>query len=104
MSWREKVFAPLLERTPENAQVHHLVRQYDLSQDSMLARAIVAEVNRVLDIEEIPVFSTGRGAKDLGIRRTGKRSPLPSLTLRAWSGALSGSLHGPRITQRPSTD
>lgn len=52
MSFQEKLFGPLLERTLENAQIHHLVTLYDLSRDSRLAKAIVREVNRVLDVEE----------------------------------------------------
>ncbi len=52
MRWQEGVFGPLMERTLENAQVRHLATYYDLSRDSNLARAIVREVNRLLDAEE----------------------------------------------------
>ena len=52
MSWQQQVFGPMAERTMENAQRRHLVYRYDLSRDSRLAAAIVAQVNRVLDQEE----------------------------------------------------
>lgn len=52
MTWQQQVFGPMAERTMENAQRRHLVCCYDLSRDSRLAAAIVAEVNRVLDQEE----------------------------------------------------
>jgi len=52
MSWQKEFFAPLLQRTLENAQVWHLATHYDLSRDSRLGRAIVQKVNQVLDTEE----------------------------------------------------
>jgi hypothetical protein len=52
VSWQQQVFGPMAERTMANAQRRHLVCCYDLSRDSRLAAAIVAEVNRVLDQEE----------------------------------------------------
>lgn len=52
MSSQQKLFGPLLERSLENAQVQHLATHYDLSRDSRLAKAIVREVNEVLDREE----------------------------------------------------
>lgn len=42
----------MLERTLENAQVRLLSSEYDLSEDSRLARAIAEHVNSTLDAEE----------------------------------------------------
>ena len=52
MSWREQAFGPMRQRTVDNAQVRLLATDYDLSEDSRLARAIVERVNRTLDAEE----------------------------------------------------
>ncbi len=52
MSWQEQTFGPMLERTLENAQVRLLATEYDLSEDSRLARAIAEHVNSTLDAEE----------------------------------------------------
>jgi len=52
MNSRQTVFAPLLQRSSENAQVQHLTTHYDLSRDSRRARAIVRRVNDTLDKEE----------------------------------------------------
>ncbi len=79
MSSQQKLFGPMLERNLENAQVQHLVTHYDLSRDSRLAKAIVREVNEVLDREERRrqiqrvrtgelLLETGRGALILPIR------------------------------------
>lgn len=52
MSWRRKIYGPMLERSLENAQVRLLATIYDLSRDSRLAKEIVRHVNDVLDKEE----------------------------------------------------
>lgn len=90
MSSQQKLFGPLLERTLENAQIHHLATHYDLSKESKLARAIVTTINQALDREE--------GRRQIRRVRTGelllrtKRGPLllPIRTLEDIERLIAG--------------
>lgn len=74
MTWREKAFGPMRERTLENAQVNMLRMRYDLARDSRLAREIVRTVNEELDLEEA--------------RRGVRRVRIGELYLRTCRGSL----------------
>lgn len=90
MNSRIRNFGPMSERTVENALIRLLSSRYDLSCDSVLARAIVHRVTKILEEDE-----KKRGIKrvypgELYLKTSHGDIILPIRTQEAINRALSG--------------